>query len=133
LRRLFHSQSVRGWLRIRFRRTLSESALHRRAASALLFRSRFTRHSAGFANSPQSAMEVTVHFYSYFKDLTGCAELRQAVPDEQTLGEFLDDLSRQFPKLGAMRKSILAAVGLDYQTRDYRLKAGDEVSLFPPV
>jgi molybdopterin converting factor small subunit len=32
-----------------------------------------------------------------------------------------------------MRKSILAAVGVDYQTGDYKLNHGDEVSLFPPV
>ena len=57
----------------------------------------------------------------------------RGIPGESGGGELLDDLSRQFPKLGAMRKSMLAAVGVDYQTRDYRLKAGDEVSLFPPV
>ena len=32
-----------------------------------------------------------------------------------------------------MRKSALMAVGVDYQHRGYVLKAGDEVSLFPPV
>ena len=78
-------------------------------------------------------MEVKVHFYSYFKDLTGCSDLTHPIRPDQTLGELLDDLSRRFLKLGAMRKSILAAVGVDYQTRDYKLKDGDEVSLFPPV
>jgi molybdopterin converting factor small subunit len=38
-----------------------------------------------------------------------------------------------FPKLGAMKKSTLLAVGVEYQSRDYVLKEGDEVSLFPPV
>ena len=37
------------------------------------------------------------------------------------------------PKLGTMKKSTLLAVGVDYQTRDYVLQDGDEVSLFPPV
>jgi molybdopterin converting factor small subunit len=78
-------------------------------------------------------MEVTLHFYSYFKDLTGCAESRQTVREGQTLGELLDELGGQFPKLAAMRKSMLVAVGVDYQTRDYGLKPGDEISLFPPV
>jgi molybdopterin converting factor small subunit len=78
-------------------------------------------------------MEVTIHFYSYFKDLTGCSDCRQTAPEGQTLGQLLDEISRQFPKLAAMRKSMLAAVGVDYQTRDYRLRDGDEVSLFPPV
>ena len=78
-------------------------------------------------------MQVKVQFYSYFKDLTGCMELVEPIRPDQTLGELLDDLGHRFPKLGAMRKSILAAVGVDYQTRDYKLKDGDEVSLFPPV
>ena len=78
-------------------------------------------------------MEVKVQFYSYFKDLTGCTELLEPIRPDQTLGELLNDLGRRFPKLGAMRKSILAAVGVDYQTGDYKLKDGDEVSLFPPV
>jgi molybdopterin converting factor small subunit len=38
-----------------------------------------------------------------------------------------------FPKLGVMKKSTLIAVGVDYQPRDYVLRDGDEVSLFPPV
>jgi molybdopterin converting factor small subunit len=32
-----------------------------------------------------------------------------------------------------MQRSLLMAVGIDYQPRDYVLKEGDEVSLFPPV
>jgi molybdopterin converting factor small subunit len=78
-------------------------------------------------------MQVTVHFYSYFKDLTGCGEWTEQIRDGQTLGELLDGLATRFPKLGTMRKSILAAVGVEYQTPDYVLKDRDEVSLFPPV
>jgi molybdopterin converting factor small subunit len=78
-------------------------------------------------------MQITIHFYSYFKDLTGFSQLVEQLPSGHTLGELLDELAGRFPSLGAMRKSILAAVGLDYQTGDYQLKDGDEVSLFPPV
>jgi molybdopterin converting factor small subunit len=78
-------------------------------------------------------MQVTVHFYSYFKDLTGCAQSPERIREGQTLGELLDDLAVRFPKLGTMRRSILAAIGVEYQTPDYVLKNGDEVSLFPPV
>ncbi len=78
-------------------------------------------------------MQVTVHFYSYFKEITGCGQLVEEVRDGQKLGDLLDDLGRRFPKLAAMQKSMLIAVGVDYQKRDYVLKEGDEVSLFPPV
>ena len=78
-------------------------------------------------------MRVRVHFYSYFKDLTGCAQSDETAAEASTLAAFLKKLFQQFPKLAAMEKSMLVAVGVDYQPRDYVLKDGDEVSLFPPV
>jgi MoaD family protein len=78
-------------------------------------------------------MQIPVHFYSYFKDLTGCAQATEQLPPGSTIGDLLQRLMTRFPKLEAMRKSTLVAVGLDYQDRHYALKDGDEVSLFPPV
>jgi molybdopterin converting factor small subunit len=78
-------------------------------------------------------MDVSVHFYSYFKDLTGCAQTSETVADGGTLADLLKIVFRRFPKLAAMERSMLVAVGVDYQPRDYILKNGDEVSLFPPV
>lgn len=78
-------------------------------------------------------VQITITFYSYFKDLTGCAQATEPVPAGSTLGDLLDRLAERFPKLGAMRRSLLMAVGVDYQDRSYVLKPGDEVSLFPPV
>ena len=78
-------------------------------------------------------MQISVQFHSYFKDLTGCAQTTQATPEGGTLGELYKLLITRFPKLAAMEKSTLMAVGVDYQPRNYVLQAGDEVSLFPPV
>jgi molybdopterin converting factor small subunit len=78
-------------------------------------------------------MNVTVHFYSYFKDLTGCAQTTEAVPPGCSVGDLHQSLSGRFPKLGAMQRSTLIAVGVEYQPLSYVLKEGDEVSLFPPV
>ncbi len=78
-------------------------------------------------------MQVTVNFYSYLKDLTACAQVTETLPDGSTLDELFKKLIVRFPRLEAIRKSILMAVGLDYQKGNYLLKAGDEVSLFPPV
>ena len=78
-------------------------------------------------------MCVSVQFYSYFRELTGCAQTTETVPDNSTLGALHDQLMGRFPKLAAMKKSTLLAVGVDYQSRDYVLQPGDEVSLFPPV
>jgi molybdopterin converting factor small subunit len=78
-------------------------------------------------------MRVPVHFYSYFKDLTGCAEAAEELPGNKTLADLLKLVFQRFPKLAAMERAMLVAVGVDYQPRDYILKEGDEVSLFPPV
>jgi molybdopterin converting factor small subunit len=78
-------------------------------------------------------MRVSVHFYSYFKDLAGTAEVAETVAPQSTLDELVQIVCVRFSKLGEMRKSMLMAVGVDYQRGDYVLQEGDEVSLFPPV
>ena len=78
-------------------------------------------------------MKISVHFYSYFKELTGCTETTVEITPNATLSELYQQLISKFPKLAAMQKSTLIAVGVEYQNRDYMLKEGDEVSLFPPV
>jgi molybdopterin converting factor small subunit len=78
-------------------------------------------------------MHITVHFYSYFKDLTACGGTTETVVAGSTLGDLMRQLGARFPKLQTLQDSMLAAVGVDYQTREYILQPGDEVSLFPPV
>jgi molybdopterin converting factor small subunit len=78
-------------------------------------------------------MRVSVHFYSYFKDLADCAKTEEVLADGNRLADLLAKIFQRFPKLGAMEKAMLVAVGVEYQPRDYILKEGDEVSLFPPV
>ncbi len=78
-------------------------------------------------------MQVRVHFHSYYKDLTRCTETTETLPDGSTLETLYHQVAKRFPKLAALQKSTLVAVGVDYQPRHYVLKEGDEISLFPPV
>lgn len=78
-------------------------------------------------------MSVIVHFYSYFKELTGCAQTAEELVAGSTIADLLQKLFARFPKLVAMQNSTLIAVGVDYQDKGYVLQEGDEVSLFPPV
>lgn len=78
-------------------------------------------------------MQIKVHFYSYFKELTGCGEAQEEISSGATIADLFQKLTTRFPKLSEMKKSTLVAVGVDYQTWDYILLEGDEVSLFPPV
>ena len=79
------------------------------------------------------SMQIQVQFWSYFKDLTGCARASEKLAAGATIGDLLRRLHTRFPKLVAMQNSTLIAVGVEYQARDFVLKDGDEVSLFPPV
>jgi MoaD family protein len=78
-------------------------------------------------------MKVSVQFFSYFKDITGCERFAATVSPGATIADLMDVIYKQFPKMEPMRKSTLVAVGVEYQDRSYVLKDGDEVSLFPPV
>jgi molybdopterin converting factor small subunit len=78
-------------------------------------------------------MKINVRFYSYFKDLTGCAETSVQLPPHTTLRDLHQQLIALFPRLAGTEKSTLMAVGVEYQARDYVLKEEEEVSLFPPV
>ena len=78
-------------------------------------------------------MTVNIQFWSYFKDLAGCAETTAKLGDGATIADLLKDVYARFPKLAPAEKSTLVAVGVDYQPREHRLRDGDEVSLLPPV
>ena len=78
-------------------------------------------------------MRIQVTFFSYLKELAGRAETSVELPDGSTLGELYERLKKEFPRLIPMEKSTLMAVGVEYQNREYALRPGDEVSLFPPV
>lgn len=78
-------------------------------------------------------MTIKVLFHSYFKELTGCPETRVEVESGTPMETLLSVLRGRFPKLEPMRNSTLVAVGVEYQNKDYLLREGDEVSLFPPV
>ena len=78
-------------------------------------------------------MKISVLFHSYFRELTGCADLAVEVPEGTPLKKLISHLHEQFPKLKSMERSTLVAVGVEYQRGDYVLREGEEVSLFPPV
>ncbi|MBM3845722.1 MAG: MoaD/ThiS family protein [Verrucomicrobia bacterium] len=78
-------------------------------------------------------MKISVHFYSYFRDLTGTPSTDLHLDEGSTVGEAFDALETTFPKLRAARRCALMAVDVDYCRNDHSLKEGDILSLFPPV
>jgi len=78
-------------------------------------------------------MQVKVLFHSYFRELAGCSETSENLPDGPTLAPLVKRLQERFPKIKPMERSTLMAVGVEYQQGDFILQEGDQVSLFPPV
>lgn len=78
-------------------------------------------------------MTVTIKFWSYFKDHTGCSETTLELPESASLGDAHSAVIERFPALAEMQNSTLKAVGVDYQPDEFVLNEGDEISLFPPV
>lgn len=78
-------------------------------------------------------MRIQIHFYSYFKDVTACSTMTEEFPEGTPVSGLLMRLGERFPLLRQADRSMLIAVGVEYQDRSYVLRDGDEVSLFPPV
>jgi molybdopterin converting factor small subunit len=78
-------------------------------------------------------VKIRVHFYSYFKELAGAAQIILPIEPGGRVADLLEIVLTRIPKLAAMRRSMLVAVGVEYEKPDYVLREGDEVSLFPPV
>jgi len=83
--------------------------------------------------APNQRMTVSVHLWSYFRDLAGTSRMRVEIADGGTVDAVLDAVYAAHPKLEALRQSTLIAVGVEYQGRSHVVRPGEEVSLFPPV
>jgi MoaD family protein len=78
-------------------------------------------------------MKVRVEFYSQLRDLAGIAELNVDLPAEATVADLLEKIYKKAPALRSHDKSILVGAGVEFVDRNYKLKAGDEISIMPPV
>jgi molybdopterin synthase catalytic subunit/molybdopterin converting factor small subunit len=78
-------------------------------------------------------MTVTVQFFSFLRQLGAADELRVELPEPATVGDLLAELYRGRPKLAALDKTMLVAVGVEFAGRSDPLRDGDVVSLMPPL
>jgi molybdopterin converting factor small subunit len=78
-------------------------------------------------------MNVRVQFYAQLRELVGFQELDLEVPEGATVRELLEEIFTQKPALRAHEKSILVGAGLEFVDRNYKLTAGEEIAIMPPV
>ena len=78
-------------------------------------------------------MKVHVQFFSRLRDLAGLSETEMEVPGGTKAADLLETLYAQTPALRDWDKSILVASGVEFVGRDHVLKAGEQISVMPPV
>jgi MoaD family protein len=78
-------------------------------------------------------MKIGVQFFSRLRDLAGSPEMSLDVREGANVTDLLETLYSRTPALREWDKSILVASGLEFVTREYLLKTGDEISIMPPV
>jgi molybdopterin converting factor small subunit len=78
-------------------------------------------------------MKVRAQFYAQLRDLVGSSEMDVDLAEGATVGNLLDQIYAQQPKLRPHDKSILIGAGVEFVDRNYKLKPGDEISIMPPV
>jgi MoaD family protein len=78
-------------------------------------------------------MKIRMQFYAQLRDLTGIHEQDFDLAEGSTVGDLLDEIYLQHPALRTHDKSILIGAGVEFVDRNYRPKAGDEISIMPPV
>ena len=78
-------------------------------------------------------MKIEVQFFSRLRDLAGGARLELELPAGATVGDALARVYADHPAIRPWDKHLLLAVGLEYVGREQTLRAGDSLSVMPPV
>ncbi len=78
-------------------------------------------------------MRLKVRLFASLAEKAGAREITLAdLPDALTIGELKRELERRVPRLGALAH-VSGVIGTTYAKDDQVVRAGDEVSLLPPV
>ena len=78
-------------------------------------------------------MKVNIQFFSRLRDLAGVSEMELEVAEGTQITDLLGTLYARNPSLRDWDKTILVAAGVEFVQRDYVLKAGEQISIMPPV
>lgn len=78
-------------------------------------------------------MKVNVRLFARYREAAGHDRIEVDLPEGGTVEAAWDAVASRFPTLRAYRPFTLFAVDSDYVLPDHRLRAGEELCLFPPV
>jgi len=76
---------------------------------------------------------VSVLYFAQAREAAGTGEEAMTLSDHSTIEALLSTVSKNHPKLAAMKRSIKVAVNSQLAEPRTVLHDGDEVALLPPV
>ncbi len=76
-------------------------------------------------------MAVKVELFAAFAEFAGTREVQIAFQQGMTCGDLWMEMQKRYPKLSPIPP--LFAIGKEYVRKEFALKDGDHLLLFPPV
>lgn len=78
-------------------------------------------------------ISVTMLFFGQLKEIVGAAEMKREVSSRDTTQDLFDQVATEFPRLGALRGSVVLARNAAFVHVPEALANGDEIAFLPPV
>lgn len=78
-------------------------------------------------------ISVKLLFFGQLKDIAGGAELAREVPSGSTTESLFEQVAGEYPRLGALRGSVVLARNAVFVQSAEPLVDGDEIAFLPPV
>jgi len=78
-------------------------------------------------------MKVRLLLFAVLREIVGQEELELEVATATTVGEVLEKLSAENPRIAAMADVIQVAINQEFAECNTELESGDEIALLPPL
>jgi molybdopterin converting factor subunit 1 len=78
-------------------------------------------------------MQIRLRLFASFREAVGQGALDWEARDGATVGDVLAGLREAYPAMRRGPERAMYAVNQEYVGPEYRLSAGDELALIPPV
>jgi molybdopterin converting factor subunit 1 len=77
--------------------------------------------------------KVKIHLFATLRDYTGEKTIEMEIPVGMTIAGLKAMLIEAYPKLNAVKESMMAAINREYASDDQILPLQAEIAFFPPV
>lgn len=78
-------------------------------------------------------MRINLRYFAIVRETLGRSNEVRELPDGATVGDVLNLLDAEAPRLADMRRSMMLMVNQEYVDAEHPLRDGDEFVLIPPV